>query len=223
MKNIILTGASDGLGKEFAKTCIENNINIIALCRTKPRYDCIHIYTDLADENSIKNSCEEIKRIYNKFDALVNCAGIASVEKIEEINYSSLENVMKVNTIAPMFIISELFDLIKQNNADIINVGSTVGTKSGYENQLAYTTSKWALRGASYNLQLELKKCNCRVIQFNVGGMNTRIVAKVTGEEIKNSDEWMDPADIGKLILYILTLPKKIEVSEITINRKNIK
>lgn len=72
-------------------------------------------------------------------------------------------------------------------------------------------------------MQLELKKCNCRVIQFNVGGMNTRIVAKVTGEEIKNSDEWMDPADIGKLILYILTLPKKIEVSEITINRKNIK
>ncbi len=32
MKNIILTGASDGLGKEFGKICIQNNIQIIALC-----------------------------------------------------------------------------------------------------------------------------------------------------------------------------------------------
>ena len=57
-----------------------------------------------------------------------------------------------------MFLVSQLIDLIKLSEADIINIGSTIGLKQGYENQLAYTTSKWALRGTSYNLQLELKR-----------------------------------------------------------------
>ena len=55
MENIILTGASDGLGKEFANRCLKDeNINIIALCRTKPDYKCDFIQTDLTDENSIE-------------------------------------------------------------------------------------------------------------------------------------------------------------------------
>ena len=129
---------------------------------------------------------------------------------------------MKINSLAPMFLSAQLMKLIKENEADIINVGSTVGTKQGYLDQLAYTTSKWAVRGTSYNLQLELKKYNCRVIQFNVGGMNTRMHEKYNGNKIENPDEWMSPEDIAELMLHILKLPKKIEVSEITINRKSI-
>lgn len=221
MKRIILTGASDGLGKEFGKICIQNNIQIIALCRTKPEYECEFIKTDLSDEKSITKSCELIKEKYNKFDALVNCAGVPGVQKLEEITYDCIDNLMKINTIAPMFLSAQLMKLIKENEADIINVGSTVGTKQGYLDQLAYTTSKWAIRGTSYNLQLELKKYNCRVIQFNVGGMNTKMHEKYNGNKIENPDEWMNPEDIAELMLNILNLPKKIEVSEITINRKS--
>ena len=223
MKRVILTGASDGLGKEFGKICLENNISVVALCRTKPDYECDFIKTDLTDETSMTNACDLIKEKYSKFDCLINCAGVPGVQKLNEITYSCLDDLMKINTIAPMFLTSQLIDLIKKNEADIINVGSTIGLKQGYLDQLAYTTSKWAMRGTSYNLQLELKKFNCRVIQFNVGGMNTRMHTKWTGKEIENPDEWMNPEDIANLMLYILNLPKKIEVSEIIINRKNLK
>ncbi len=222
MKNIILTGASDGLGKEFAKLCIKEGINIIALCRTKPDYECDYIRVDLTDELSMTSACQEIKTRYNKIDALVNCAGVPGIEKLYEITYACLDNLMKINSIAPMFLVSQLIDLIKLSEADIINIGSTIGLKQGYENQLAYTTSKWALRGTSYNLQLELKKYNCRVIQLNVGGMNTRMHEKYTGNKIENPDEWMNPKDIAEIMLYTIKLPKKIEISEMTINRKNI-
>lgn len=222
MKNIILTGASDGLGKEFAKLCISQNINIIALCRTKPDYDCDFIKMDLTDEESMINACNIIKEKYSNFNAFINCAGVPGIQKLNEITYSCLDDLMKINCIAPMFLTSQLIDLIKNNEADIINVGSTIGLKQGYENQLAYTTSKWALRGTSYNLQLELKKHNCRVIQLNVGGMNTKMHEKYTGNKIENPDEWMNPQDIADIMLYTLKLPKKIEISEITINRKNV-
>ncbi len=223
MKNIILTGASDGLGKELGKICVEKNINIIAICRNKPDYDCNFIKTDLSDENSIKKTCDIIKDKYNNFDVLINCAGVPGVQKLEEITYECLENLIKINTIAPCFLISSLIKLIKNNQADIVNVGSTIGLKQGYKDQLSYTTSKWAIRGSSYNLQLELKNYNCRVIQFNVGGMNTRMHEKYNGTKIENPDEWMDPKDIANFMLNILSLPKNIEVSEIAINRKYCK
>ena len=183
----------------------------------------IHCGRDLTDQNSIKEACQTIQENEKNFDALINCAGIPSIQKLEEITYQELENLMKVNSIAPMFLVSQLMNLIKENGADILNVGSTVGTKEGYPNQMAYTTSKWAIRGTSYNLQLELKKSNCRVIQFNVGGMNTKMHEKYNGIKIENPDEWMNPTDIANIMLYILNLPKNIEISEIMINRKNRK
>ena len=127
---------------------------------------------------------------------------------------------MKINSIAPIFLTSQLFDLIKENEADIINVGSTIGIKPGYSNQLAYTTSKWAIRGTSFNLQLELANTKSRVIQLNVGGMNTKMHEKYTGKKIENPNEWMQPEDIANIMLYTLKLPKKIEISELVINRK---
>lgn len=223
MRNIILTGASDGLGKEFAQRCLKDkNINIIALCRTKPNYVCDFIKTDLTDEKSIENACNIIKKNYKKIFALINCAGVPGVQKLENVTYDVLNDLMKINVLAPIYLTTQLISLIKESNADILNVGSTIGTKAGYTDQIAYTTSKWAIRGTSYNLQLELKKHNCRVIQFNIGGMNTRMHTKWTGKEIEHPEEWMNPKDIANLMLYILNLPKMIEVSEITINRKNV-
>jgi NADP-dependent 3-hydroxy acid dehydrogenase YdfG len=126
----------------------------------------IHLETDLTDEKSILASISLIKQKYQTFDALINCAGIMSIQEANAISYDELETLMKINTLAPIFLTSQLFDLIKTNKADILNVGSTVGTKA-YPSQEAYGASKRALRGISQNLQLELAETKCRVIQFN--------------------------------------------------------
>lgn len=114
MKNIILTGASDGLGKSFAQECIKNHINIIALCRTKPNYSCDYIRTDLTDERSIREACEIIKEKYSTFDAIVNCAGTMSLETTDALTFKEMEDVFKVNSISPIFLISLLLPLIKK-------------------------------------------------------------------------------------------------------------
>lgn len=219
MKRVILTGASDGLGKEFGKKCVENNVEIIAICRTKPDYDCIHIKTDLRNENEIIKASNQIKEKYSNFDALINCAAVVSKQKIDSITYEELDDLIKINTLAPIFLTSQLIELIKKFESDILNVGSTVGTKA-YLDQCAYGASKWALRGTSLNFQLELAKTRCRVIQFNPGGMNTKMFEKYNGDKIEDSYDWMDPKDIADVMFYILSLPKNVEVSEITINRK---
>lgn len=220
MKRVILTGASDGLGREFGKKCLAEGVEVIALCRTKPDYNCIHIATDLTSETSMQEACTKICQDFSEFDALINCAGIQKIQPSNQVDYKNMEELFKVNTLAPIFLCSELFDLIKTNSADIMNIGSTCGTKAGYPGETAYTTSKWGLRGTSYTLQSELKSSKCRVIQFNPGGMNTRIKAKDTGIEVSDPENWMRPEDIADVMFYILNLPKQLEVSEITINRK---
>lgn len=50
--------------------------------------------------------------------------------------------------------------------------------------------------------------------------MNTRMFEKYNGNKLENPDEWMSPNDIADVMLYVLNLPKQVEVSEITINRK---
>lgn len=219
MERVILTGGSDGLGKAFAEICIENNIEIISLSRSKPIYPCVHIKTDLSKEDEIINAANIIKAQYLNFNAIVNCAGLISEQKPEAITYDELDNLIKVNTLAPIFLTSQLFDLVKQNEADILNVGSTVGTKA-YTSQCAYGASKWALRGVSQNLQVELAKTRCRVIQFNPGGMVTDFFNKYDGRDFGPTDDWMQPKDVADVMYYTLNLPKQLEVSEIMINRK---
>lgn len=159
MKTYILTGASDGLGESFAKLCLKNNINIIALCRNKPDYKCEFINTDLSDKDSIINSCNLIKEKFSKFDAIVNCAGTMSLQSTDSLSFEEMEYVYKVNTISPLFITSMLLPLIKENKADIFNVVSIMGTMFDIEEQsVTYTSSKWGLRRCDYQYSIRTKR-----------------------------------------------------------------
>lgn len=226
MKRIILTGASDGLGKEVGKLFLSRGgVEVVALCRTKPDYECKFIKCDLSSGKSIEAACAQIKEKYSEFDALINCAGTQCIEPTGNTPYDKLDYVMKVNSVAPMFLISQLFELIKKNEADIVNVGSTVGLKSGPMNQMGYTTSKWAIRGTSANIEAELKNTPCRVIQFNAGGMYTRFIEKYNGQKISDADpkDWIAPKDMAEVLLYTLEVPKNIEISDIVVSRKRKK
>lgn len=218
MKRVILTGGSEGLGKEVGLLCVENNIEVICISRGKPSYPAIHLKADLAEESEVKKIALVIKEKYGDFDALIHCAGIILLDNPESVSYQKLEKVLKVNTFAPIFLTSQLFPLIKKNGADILNVGSTVGMKAK-TNQVAYGVSKWGMRGFSENLRLELKDAESRIIQFSPGGFKSNHFQKATGKKADLSP-YMDPKYLAQTILFILQLPKQVEISEILISRK---
>lgn len=220
MKRIIITWVSEWLGYELAKLYCEHWYEVIWLSRTKPNLEIIHIKTDLTKEEEITKAALIIKKDYTKFDFVVNCAWVMSIEDLWDIKYESLEDVFKINVLAPMFLVSSLTDLIKQNGADIVNVASTVAFKS-YKSQAAYCSSKWALRWFTENLQLEFKSEKTRVIWFNPGGFKSRILEKVTWVKTDLSP-FMEPQEIAKFMKQILDLPKNMEVSEIILNRKSL-
>jgi short-subunit dehydrogenase len=219
MKRVIITGASDGLGKELAKLLIAEGVEIISLSRKKPDYPSVHIPTDLMSEESIVAAADTIKVKYANFDALVHSAGLFSDQSPSEITYAELDSVMKVNAIGPIFLTSQLFDLIKKNGADVLNVVSTAGL-SGKPDHITYGASKYAQRGFGDNLRTELAKTPSRVINVYPDGMATNFFKKYDGSD--KAANFMNPTEIAKHILSALKTPKQIELSEITINRKSL-
>ncbi|MCM2339404.1 MAG: SDR family oxidoreductase [Burkholderiales bacterium] len=221
MKKVIILGASDGLGKSIAGLCIDEKIEVINVSRTPSNVSgVINIACDLSKQEDIDNTVKAIKEKYNDFDAIINCAAIVAMEKINEISYSKFEKAFKINTIAPLYFLSSLFDNIVKNEADILNIGTTADLKAGFVDQLAYTSTKYGLRGGSYNLGLELSKTKSRMIYVHCGGMNTQMHEKDYGKKIEDPTEWMDTKDVAGIVFYLLRLPKQVEITEITISRK---
>ena len=173
-------------------------------------------------EEDINRTVEAIKKDYAKFDVFVNNAAIVACEKVNEITYKKFERAFKVNTIAPLYLVSQLFDLIVANEADVINIGTTqsAASVSGAPDQLAYVSTKYGLRGGSYNLGMELKETNSRMIHVHMGGFQSKLHEKDYGKVMTDPENWMKPSDLSEILLYLISLPKQIEISEITINRK---
>ena len=218
MKRIILTWASSGLGASLAEVFHDAGYEVIGLCRTRPADFINWIETDFLDDNSLESAIKEIKSSYSNFDVLVLSAGIMQLDPIGEINKWRAEDLLKINVLTPWYIVSELINLIKTNEADIVNVWSTVWFKA-YESQAFYGASKWAVRWLDEYLRLELKKSKVRVIGFNPGWFKSEIVKRATWKQIDLSP-YMEPSELAKLLFQLIQLPKNMEVSEIIINRK---
>lgn len=217
-KCVIITGASTGLGLELAKEFYARGIRVVGISRTKPLLPIEYIKADLSKEQNIDKVVKIIKKKYPVFDCLINCAGITTIEQFGEMNYKTVERIFKVNVLAPLLLTSGLIDIIKKNEADIVNIGSTLGFKA-YEKYCAYGTSKWAVQGINESLQLHLKDSKSRVIGFNSGRFMSKLYEHA-GVARSTSCTYMNPRELAKLMIVILKLPKEMEVSKIIINCK---
>lgn len=217
---IIITGASDGLGLQLAKLYKEVGKKVINISRRKSEFASLDVICDLSDESQIKKAANEILKIDEKLEAIINCAGVLSIQKLGEISGEEFDRLMSVNVKAAILLVSNLIERIKSDEADIVNIASSVGLK-GYANQAVYGASKWAMRGFSANLQVELKGTKSRVISFCPGGFKTKLFEKATGvDNTEDGSQWMKVEDVAIALKQTLDLPKNMEVSEIIINRK---
>lgn len=217
---IIITGASDGLGLQLAKLYKEAGKTVVNISRNKSDFSDINILCDLQKESDIKKTVEQIVAMEEPLEALINCAGVMSAQPLDKITGDEIDRVMSTNVKSAILLVSGLVEKIKKDGADIVNVSSTGGLK-GYVDQTVYSTSKWAMRGFSVNLQLELKGTSSRVISFCPGGFKSKMFQKATGvDNTENSNEWMSAEYIALALKQALDLPKNMEVTEIVINRK---
>jgi short-subunit dehydrogenase len=214
---IVITGASDGVGLQLAKLYKAPGKKVINISRRECKYADENILLSLREGPEIVKASSLVEAIPDKIEAIVNCIGVYNEQIFGEITEDEVKRLMSTNVKAPLLLISMLIERIKKDEADVLNVISTAGTRGQKENPL-YATSKWAERGFTLSLQNELKDTKCRVISFCPGGISTKLFEKAVSND-NRSENWMPPEDIALFIKQILELPKTMEVSEVIINR----
>jgi len=209
---IIITGASSGLGKEIAKIYKESGKTVINISRRECEYADINICLSLREGGQIKEVADNILKMSEPIEGIINAIGVLSNEHFGEITENEIKRLMSTNVKAPMLLVSYLFERIQRDETDILNIISRSGTQ-GRPDHPVYSASKWAERGYTKSLQEKLKGTNSRVISFCPGRIDTKFFEKA-GTKIDTSN-YMQPKDLAIFVKQIIDLPKNIEVSEI--------
>lgn len=228
-KTIIITGASDGIGKEIALTLAKEKTNLILLARTESKLEdvsniCkelgaqrVNIYScDLTKINQIKDTTKKIIEDNKEIDILINNAGIwQKLSDIENIDDEVIQNIISTNLTGLIQITKELMpQLKKREEAIIINVSSKSGV-SAQKGQSVYTASKYGVRGFTEVLKTDLKETNVRVAGIYQSGTNTTMFQK------QNEDfpiqKFTPPEHLADVVRYMLSLPEKIWLHDVRV------
>ncbi len=173
--NIILTGASSGIGKSILKELLlVPNANILTISRNKPEVlnnNIKWIKCDLSNQNELENILTEIENF--KCDILVNNAGSGKVLDLEEISYENIVREVSLNLIAPMLLTKSVSkNMVAKNYGRIINISSISGVY-GTPYLFTYSATKAGINNFTQSSANYFSGKNITVNSISPGGIDT--------------------------------------------------
>lgn len=203
-KNILITGASSGIGKALAEQLavpgntlllVARNEKLLheikAVCEAKGA--AVHIFpTDLSSGNAVEKLTSAVYETFSCLDVLINNAGISQRSQAEETSEKVDREIMELNFFVPIRLTKLLWHLLlKSTHANIVNISSVTGT-FGYPQRSAYAASKHALEGFFESWMLENKHRHIHFTTVAPGGVSTNIslnALKHDGTKYRQLDE----------------------------------
>lgn len=182
--NIIITGASKGIGLETIKLLCNQQHRVMAVSRSKIPFshqNLIPLQGDIRDRNTIEYCKNYLTKNVLHLDILVNNAGYLINKEFEKINYSELIEVYEINVFAPFKWIQEFLPYMQSfGHAHIVNItsmGGITGTQK-FSGLSAYSSSKAALSILTECLAEELKPYNIKCNGLALGAVQTEMLAQ---------------------------------------------
>jgi 3alpha(or 20beta)-hydroxysteroid dehydrogenase len=170
-KVIVVTGAANGQGRAEALLLARLGAEVIATDRDPAQGEERLDVTDAAGWTRLAAS---VRDRFGVVHGLVNNAGSTWRARLDELDRADLERVMAVNLTGPLLGIQHLTPLMTAGGS-IVNVGSVAALTGHYP--VAYTASKWALRGLTKAACLELGPRGIRVNLIHPGFVQTAMTA----------------------------------------------
>lgn len=210
-KNILITGASSGIGRQCAISCSKMGANVILIARNEARLketyskleNGTHFYyiLDLTNNNEIETIVKEIVSKIGKISGFIHSAGIEMTLPLKVLNHSYYEQAMSINAISAF----ELAKIISKNKY-ISSEGtsyvfiSSVMAQLGQPGKIAYCASKGALTSGAKAMALELAnkkvRVNCVLPGMVKSEMSDKLLSTLSAEAISKI-ELMHPLGLG--------------------------
>lgn len=224
-KVILISGGSDGLGKEIAKQVFPGNQVIVLahnpekLTAVAKEINCDYVVGEMTDYNSLKSAVGQVISKYQKIDVLVNNAGVWTEGQLDDTDPAKIKEVIDINTTGTIFLTRIVLPYFRaQKSGQIINIVSQDGL---YPKKIhsVYSASKWAITGFTRCLQEDLADSGIKVTAFYPGMMKTGLFKKDNVN--RDVTEALDPAKVASLVSYVINLNQDTHIPEVSIKNKN--
>jgi len=217
-KNIIVTGASGGIGNSIVKKLYESGANILAsgtkiekLQKLKSNFSEIKILKfDISESEKIEKFIDDASNeLGGSLDCLINNAGITQDNLAIRMNLDEWKNVININ-LTSTFLCSKfaIKKMLKNKSGKIVNITSVVG-HTGNLGQSNYTASKAGIVAMSKSLAIEYAKKNININCISPGFIQTAMTDKID-EKFKEviiskipSARLGQPEDIANAVLFL--------------------
>lgn len=196
-KVVIITGASTGLGEQFAHAFGASGANVVIAARRENRLQeickeissnynvkCLAIKTDVKKEADIIKLIERTNKEFGTVDTLVNNVGMYVVKPLVEQTLEDWNLVINVNLTSAFLASREVARvMIPKNSGSIINIASTFGFGATEFTEVGYYASKGGMITLTKALAVELGKYNIRVNAIAPGFFPTDMSKGAMDEE----------------------------------------
>lgn len=232
MKNIIITGSANGVGKAVATTLKDNNLILIDideenLSTIAEELNAKYYVCDLSNDNELRNVVSEITNNYEKIDCLINCAGMwisGDMSKLEqpifdEMNdLSRIKKVIDTNIFGTIAMIKSLFPIMKkQGYGQIININSQSGVMCEPPFPI-YNATKHSTNAFRKAVQDDLARNNIKITDVCPGLIQTDFYIRANNplpNEIMETG--LTSQDVANTVKFVFELPHEITIPSIEV------
>lgn len=231
MKSIIVTGASQGIGRATAEKFLDAGWRVGLIARSAgplqqmadAHKNAVALPADVTDLAAMQAAFAEFVAKAGRLDALFNNAGMFGQSgSIDEIDIDVFDQVINVN-LRGMFIAAKLaFAQMRHQSPQggrIINNGS-ISAHVPREGSICYTTSKHAVTGLTRSLSLDGRPFDIACGQIDIGNAETDMVAGLNAALVadgKAPAPTMPVADAANSVLHMAQLPPEANVQFMTV------
>ncbi len=217
-KNVIVTGASGGMGRILCKRLKDQGAKLSVCSNDEAQMkellnelgnDVFAKVIDITKENDVAAFFKESYEINGEYCALVNLAGLSIPGQISQTEENVYDLIMNVN-VKGTFFTCKYFAQHTAEDAIIINIGS-MAARNANGNAPLYCTAKASVNMLSQGLLLQLGKKNVRVTTVNPGGADTQF----WGERPVDRSKLMKAEDVVDVLMFVLNSSPNVQIHDI--------
>jgi NAD(P)-dependent dehydrogenase (short-subunit alcohol dehydrogenase family) len=226
-KVAVISGASHGLGAAVADHLASLGAALVLIARNEDRLEEVAgqlrengasvtvVPCDISNREQVSRAAEQVQASAGRVDILVNNAGIPAPRTFEETTLDDWDQVIGVNLSGAFYLTRALWDSLTASGAGyVINISGTAGLRGG--SSPAYGSAKFGLTGLTRAIAASGKAHGLRATALYPGSMDTGWRGAPIGE--KPATETMDPAEVARLVGYLVTSPQEFVLNEAILN-----
>ena len=232
MKNVIITGAANGVGKAITQLLKNENLILLDIDETNLKELSLNVNSkyylcDVSDDEQMLNVINDIRQNYKTIDCLINCAGMwisGDMSKTEEPIYNKMNDLSKIkkvidtNVFGVIGMIKSIFPIMKkQGYGQIININSQSGVMCEPPFPI-YNATKQSTNAFRKAIQNDLSQNNIKITDVCPGLIQTDFYKRANNELPSNiMNTGLTPEDVANTVKFIFDLPHEITIPSIEV------